>query len=249
MAEDNGDQVDDWLGANAWDSGRPNVMHRNDRLTNCGSKTCCLLPGVFFPGGIILKQFNRDGRRHFLGWAIILSMSDSLSDHDVIQGFLSREAALVRGLMSEAEWAFFEPFVVMRGRLSGRPAGHRRTLDGIFWVARTGAPWRDLPEEFGRWNSVYRQFLRWSRSGLWDLLLEALASSGGAPKTVQMIDSTVIRAHHQAAGAKGGLKGRVLVARAAASRVKSMPVRTARVSRLVSSSHRAKHTMQLPMMN
>ena len=110
---------------------------------------------------------------------------------------------MIRGLMSDVEWAFFEPFVIASGPLSGRPpADHRRTLDGIFWVTRTGAPWRDLPEELGKWNTVYCQFLRWSRSGLWDLLLAGLGDSGAAPKAVQMIDSTVIRAHHQAAGAQ-----------------------------------------------
>jgi len=115
-------------------------------------------------------------------------------------------------------------------------------------VTRTGAPWRDLPEELGKWNTVYRQFLRWSRSGVWDFLFEALGDSGAAPKTVQMIDSTVIHAHHQAAGAKGGLKIKVLAARAAASRVKSMPARTAKVSHWASSSRRAKPMMQRPTM-
>ena len=110
---------------------------------------------------------------------------------------------MIRGLMGEEEWAFFEPFVKSK---TGRPGEHRRTLDGIFWIVRTGAPWRDLPEELGEWNSVYQQFRRWSLSGLWDLLLETLAGSGAAPKTVQMIDATVIRAHHQAAGAKGDSK-------------------------------------------
>lgn len=90
---------------------------------------------------------------------------------------------MIRGLMNDGEWAFFAPFDVAKGALSGRPPGqHRRTLDGIFWITRTGAPWRDLPEELGKWNSVYRQFLRWSRSGLWDLLLEALGASGAAPQ-------------------------------------------------------------------
>ena len=132
--------------------------------------------------------------------------------------------------MSEAEWTFFEPFVVVSGPLSGRPPrDRRRTLDGIFWVARTGAPWRDLPAELGKWNSVYRQFLRWSRSGLWDLLLETLAASGAAPKTVQMIDSTVVRAHHQAAGAKGGLRDRVSAVRKVASRPRSTSASTAQV--------------------
>lgn len=156
---------------------------------------------------------------------------------------------MIRGLLSDAEWEFFEPFVVVGGPLSGRPpSDHRRRLDGIFWITRTGAPWRDLPEELGKWNTVYRQFLRWSRSGLWDFLLEALSDSGAAPKTIQMIDSTVIRAHHQAAGAKGGLKIRVLAARVAASRVKSMPARTAKASRSASSSRQVKHTMRRPTM-
>ena len=121
------------------------------------------------------------------------------------------EAVLARLLMSNTEWRFFEPFfIAVRGR-GGRPAGnHRRVLDGVFWIARTGAQWRDLPEEFGTWGSVYRQFRRWTLAGLWELILEALNESGAVPDQVQMIDSTIIRAHHQAAGAKGGLKKKVL---------------------------------------
>ncbi len=83
----------------------------------------------------------------------------------------------------------------------GRPAGdHRLVLDGVFWIARTGAQWRDLPEEFGKWSSVYRQFRRWTLAGLWEMVLEALNESGAAPNQVQMIDSTVIRAHHPLPG-------------------------------------------------
>jgi transposase len=145
--------------------------------------------------------------------------------------------------MSDAEWAFFEPF--MRPK-TGRPSEYRRVLDGIFWVTRTGAPWRDLPEELGKWNSVYQQFRRWSLAGLWDVLLDGLASSGAAPKAVQMIDSTVIRAHHQAAGAKGGLKARLLVVRAAALRARFTPAPMAKASRSPLSSRRGKRmTRQL----
>ena len=136
---------------------------------------------------------------------------------------------MVRGLLSDAEWAFFEPFVIERGPLRGRPPrDHRRTLDAIFWIARTGAPWRDLPEELGNWNSVHRQYRRWTASGLWDLMLEALADGGGGT-TVQMVDSTSIRAHHCAAGARGGLKIRLLAAHAVALRPKSTPGPTLRV--------------------
>lgn len=124
--------------------------------------------------------------------------------------------------MDDAEWAFFQPFLVaIRGR-GGRPASdHRLILDGVFWVARTGSPWRDLPEEFGKWGSVYRQFRRWTLSSLWELILEALNDSGVMPGQVQMIDSTIIRAHHLAAGAKGGLKKKVLAVQKVALRPRS----------------------------
>ena len=82
---------------------------------------------------------------------------------------------MVRGLMSDKEWAFFAPFVIEMGPKRGRPPGdHRLVLDGVFWIARTGAPWRDLPGEFGKWGSVYRQFRRWSVAEVWNALLEAL---------------------------------------------------------------------------
>jgi transposase len=138
---------------------------------------------------------------------------------------------VVRGLLTDEQWAFFAPLVTETGPLRGRPPrDHRRTLDAVFWIARTGAPWRDLPCELGNWNSVHRQYRRWTTSGLWDLMLEALAEGGGNG-AVQMVDSTVIRAHHCAAGARGGLKTRLLAARAVASRPKSMPGPTLRVFR------------------
>ncbi len=130
---------------------------------------------------------------------------------------------MARLLMSNAEWGFFERFISsIRGR-GGRPASnHRLILDGVFWIARTGSPWRDLPEEFGKWSSTYRQFRRWTLAGLWELMLEALNESDSAPDSVQMIDSTIIRAHHQAAGAKGGLKNKVLAAQKVALRPRSI---------------------------
>ena len=137
----------------------------------------------------------------------------------MIQDSFLQEVILARLLMSDEEWFFFEAFILaIRGR-GGRPASnHRRVLDGVFWIARTGAQWRDLPEEFGKWSSVYRQFRRWTLAGLWKLILESLNDSGAAPPQVQMIDSTVIRAHHLAVGAKGGLKLKVLAVQKVASR-------------------------------
>ena len=112
---------------------------------------------------------------------------------------------MARDLISDVEWAFFEPFIRAIRQPNGRkPLDHRRVLDGVFWIARTGAPWRDLPEEFGKWGSVYRQFRRWTLAGLWQMILEVLNDSEVVPDSVQMIDSTIVRAHHQAAGTKGG---------------------------------------------
>jgi len=130
--------------------------------------------------------------------------------------------------MSDDEWVFFEAFITaIRGRGGRPPEDHRLVLDGVFWITRTGAPWRDLPEEFGKWFSVYRQFRRWTLAGLWELILAALNESEAVPDSVQMIDSTIIRAHHCAAGAKGGLKKSVLAVQKVASRPKSTCSRTA----------------------
>ena len=83
------------------------------------------------------------------------------------------ETSLARDLMSDEEWAFHERFILAVRAPNGRkPMNHRLVLDGIFWIARTGSPWRDLPEEFGKWSSVYRQFRRWTLAGLWELVLE-----------------------------------------------------------------------------
>lgn len=132
------------------------------------------------------------------------------------------ETSLARDLMSDEEWAFFEPFILAVRAPNGRkPANHRRVLDGVFWIARTGAPWRDLPEEFGKWSSVYQQFRRWTLAGLWEDIMEALNRSGAVPDALQMIDSTVIRAHHQAAGSKGGLRDRVSAVLVVVSRPRS----------------------------
>ena len=115
------------------------------------------------------------------------------------------ETSLARDLMSDEEWAIHERFILAVRVPNGRkPTNDRLVLDGIFWIARTGSPWRDLPAEFGKWSSVYRQFRRWTLAGLWEQILEALCESRIVPDALQMIDSTVVRAHHQAAGAKGG---------------------------------------------
>ncbi len=129
---------------------------------------------------------------------------------------------MIRGLMSDEEWEIFEQFVVPNVPGKGRSAqDHRRVLDGIFWITRTGSPWRDPPDYFGKFGSVHRQFRRWSASGHWDVILEAVNDTGEGQDSVQMIDSTIIRAHQHSAGAKKGVRTKVSAVLAVVSRQKS----------------------------
>ena len=73
----------------------------------------------------------------------------------------------------------------------------RRVLNGIFWVLRSGAPWRDLPENFGPYTTCYNRFVRWRRAGVWDQLMNALTA--GYDAAVQMIDTSVVRVHQHGA--------------------------------------------------
>ena len=105
---------------------------------------------------------------------------------------------------------------------TGRPSkSHRVILNGIFWLARSGAPWREVPERYGPWRTVATRFYRWVGSGLFDRLLQRLQGLAEARGEIdwgaQFIDSTIVRAHQAAGGAKGGRRQRVWVVRAAAS--------------------------------
>ncbi len=83
--------------------------------------------------------------------------------------------------MSDEEWAFIERFILAVRAPNGRkPTDHCLVLDGIFWFAGTGAPWRDWPEEFGKWSSVYPQFRRSTLVGFWEDIMDALNQSSAA---------------------------------------------------------------------
>ena len=93
--------------------------------------------------------------------------------------------------------------------MTGRPnKEHRTIVNGILWILRTGAPWRDLPERYGPWQTVYRGFRRWQRAGIWDRILTALpheaAHDDRIDGSITMIDGSSIRAHQHAAGARKG---------------------------------------------
>lgn len=96
----------------------------------------------------------------------------------------------------------------------GRAARDNRWfLEAVLWIARTGAPWRDLPPKLGNWNSVFVRFRRWARAGVWDRLLAA--QHDDLDREHLLMDSTVVRAHQHAAGGKGALTLRRLAVLAA----------------------------------
>ena len=134
-----------------------------------------------------------------------------------------------RGDLTDAEWRIFDQLLPDRGERGPPISDKRRTVNGILWVLRTGAPWRDMPERYGNWNSV---FVRWSKLGVWDAAFETLASLGPPADEEHAIDSTIVRAHQHAAGVKGGINiGKRSAARAAASRPKSTSARTPKATR------------------
>jgi transposase len=105
--------------------------------------------------------------------------------------------------LSEAEWRIVEPLLPAVGK--GKPrADDRRIVNGIFYVLRTGSPWRDLPERYGPYTTVYNRFNRWARKGVWLRMFEALAER--SPQSLQLIDSSIVRAHQHAAGGKKGVR-------------------------------------------
>jgi len=137
--------------------------------------------------------------------------------------------------MTDEEWAFFALFLIESRSRGGRPpADHPRVLDGVFRIARTGAPWRDLPAGFGAWNSVFRQFRRWTEAAVWDVILAALTESEVSDMKTQMIDSTIVRAHQHAAGGRGGFIETVSAVRAVGLRPRSTPGRARTASRSAS---------------
>ena len=110
------------------------------------------------------------------------------------------------GVVSDDLWALIEP-LMPSGRRRGRPWNdHRRTLEGIIWRYRTGSPWRDLPEQFGAWQSVAERHLRWSVDGTYAQIFTAIEAGLGVQdddlRELLSVDSTSVRAHQHAAGAR-----------------------------------------------
>ena len=124
--------------------------------------------------------------------------------------------------MIDEDWAVvLEVFRASCSRRGARGRDDRKFLEALHYFTLHNITWRALPSEFGNWNSVWKRAWRLSRAGVFEVFFEALASLSRTAHLVQMFDSTFVRAHVSAAGAKGGRVVRRWAARAGASRPRS----------------------------
>jgi len=129
--------------------------------------------------------------------------------------------------LSDEEWAIIEP--LLPPRIHGpKRVDDRKILNGIFYILRTGVPWRDLPERYGPRTTVYNRYARWARRGGWRDIFEALAQNG--EDSLLFIDASIVKAHRAATGAKGGNWRRILAAGAEAAAARSTQPQTKKVS-------------------
>lgn len=111
-----------------------------------------------------------------------------------------------RGELTDRAWARLGPLLPVAGQRGGQWRDHRQVINGILWRLRVGAPWRDMPERYGPWQTCYDRFIRWRRDGTWDRLLalaQSAADAAGELVWAVCIDGTIVRAHQHAAGARG----------------------------------------------
>jgi transposase len=111
--------------------------------------------------------------------------------------------------LTDEQWECIAPLLPPQKPAIGRPAkDHRTIINALLWLDKTGVPWRDLPERYGPWPTVATRFYRWTKQGIWQQILAELQTAANARGeiawTIHFVDSSVVRAHQHAAGAKGG---------------------------------------------
>jgi len=119
--------------------------------------------------------------------------------------------------LSDEEWAVIEPLLPKDGRGPKRK-DDRKVLNGIFYILRTGAPWRDLPERYGPYTTVYNRYNRWGERGVWKGIFDALAEE--CEDSLIFIDASIVKAHRAASGSKKGNWRKVLDAHEAVAQAK-----------------------------
>lgn len=116
---------------------------------------------------------------------------------------------MLRHCLTDGEWELIADLLPPRANTGRPPVDRRKVVNGIFWILRTGAPWRDLPSEFGKWQTVWDLFDKWNASGLLDEIVARMRSAcvdaGDVDGELWCIDGSTVRAARCAAG--GGKKG------------------------------------------
>lgn len=114
---------------------------------------------------------------------------------------------MARTELTDGEWELIEPFLPV-GRSGPYPEHLREQFEGVIWKFRSGSQWREMPSEFGVWQTVYNRFLQWRDAGVFQALMDEMiteaARRGQADLSLVSVDSTVARAHHDAAGMRVG---------------------------------------------
>ena len=112
-----------------------------------------------------------------------------------------------RFVISDRQWSLMVPHCLGKKTDPGRTGGDGRLfLEAVLWIARTGSPWRDLPPDFGNWNSVFKRFRDWVKADVFQRMFDALSDE--PDMEFAMIDGTIVKVHRHGQGVKGGLKAR-----------------------------------------
>jgi transposase len=120
-----------------------------------------------------------------------------------------------RDVLTDAQWAKIEPHCLGKPTDPGRSGRNNRLfMEAVLWIARTGSPWRALPERFGNWSTAFRRFRDWREADVFQRIFEVLSDE--PDMEYAMIDATIVKVHRHGQGAKGGLRARPLVAPKAA---------------------------------
>ena len=107
-----------------------------------------------------------------------------------------------RLILTDAQWAKIEPLCTGKTNDRGPTADNRLFIEAVLWIARTGSPWRDLPKEFGKWNSVFQRYRRWGKAGRFARIFEEI--SGEADMEYAIIDGSIVKVHRHGQGCKRG---------------------------------------------
>lgn len=145
---------------------------------------------------------------------------------------------MTRAQLTDQEWEFIGPFLPV-GRFGPYPEQLREQFEGVIWRFRTGSQWREMPERFGAWQTVYNRFMRWRDAGVFQALLEEAIAEAARRDEIDMslvsVDSTTMRAHHDAAGMRVSEQTLAALEEAAAQKGERRRDKTGRTAKAIRS--------------